>query len=155
MKTIKLSMGQFAMVDDEDFEYLSQWKWSTVKGKHTFYAVRRGPNNSKIIMHRLLMGFPEQEIDHWDRNGLNNQRENLRVATTSQNQANRRVQRASHGLPFKGIYKPPKRTKWQARICFNNRMLHIGCFPSAVEAAHAYDKRAQELFGEFALLNFR
>ena len=90
-------------------------------------------------------------IDHKDRDGLNNQRENLRWCTGSQNQANRCIINLSSG--YKGVYWDNPTNSWRAKIGFKNRTIHIGRFKTAVEAANAYDTKAVELFGEYALTN--
>jgi len=83
MKLIPLTQGKFAQVDDEDFEYLNQWKWFALKDAQTFYAARGIYLKGNILMHRQLLGLTNSEVkgEHKDRNGLNNQKENLRVAT--------------------------------------------------------------------------
>ena len=94
MKTIQLTQGQFALVDDEDYDFLMQWKWQAHKDKSTYYATRveYGKNIKKgIKMHRVIMNTPRNmETDHKDRNGLNNQKYNLRICTRGQNQTNKR-----------------------------------------------------------------
>src|SRR6188768_2332166 len=94
MKEIPLTQGKSVMVDDEDFEFLNQWKWYASKSNNTFYAHRRvGKHGRFVYMHRLILGIdnisPELFPDHMDRNGLNNQRYNLRIATRSDNNSNR------------------------------------------------------------------
>lgn len=98
MKLIPLTQGKFAQVDDEDYDYLMQWKWYTKKGRNTFYAVRsiftrtkEGKKSSKrVYMHRDLLNIQDSNIlvDHIDCNGLNNQSNNIRECTMKQNQAN-------------------------------------------------------------------
>jgi len=89
MKKIKLSQGKHALVDSEDFEYLSQWKWCAEKRRHTFYAVRSqwiGGKTKKTSMHRLLARTPRgMDTDHLNGNGLDNRKANLRSATRKEN----------------------------------------------------------------------
>ena len=163
MKQIPLTQGQFALVDDEDFEYLNQFKWSARKSKNTYYALRNscGKNNKKrfiVFMHRVVLELNDLEIkgDHIDGNGLNNQRYNLRPSTNSENARNAKPSN-NKSSKYKGVSlkKEHSSKKWCARIKFNGKQIHIGYFECEIHAALAYDKKAKELFGEFAYLNFK
>lgn len=156
MKEIPLTQGKAAIVDDEDFEWLSQWKWSARKDRSIWYAVRwqKGRMNGKrilLLMHREILHPPiGMETDHKDGNGLNNQRSNLRTATNSQNQQNAKHRK---GLStFKGVSWHVG--KWQSQIRVEGKRLHLGRFSSETEAAFAYDQAAKRYFGEFARTNF-
>ena len=156
MKEIPLTQGKFAMVDDEDFDWLSQWKWRALKSKYTYYAVREGPRPERknIFMHRLIMNTPgDMSTDHKDRNGLNNQRENLRVCTVGQNNQNSKL-RSDNTTGFRGVYPTGSRKKYAAKIRSNGKFLHLGVFDSAAEAARAYDAVARGIYGELATTNF-
>jgi hypothetical protein len=152
MKEIKLTRGKIALVDDLDFEWLNQFKWFVLTGTHTFYA-GRWTGKQTIRMHREILNISDNlEVDHIDHNGLNNQRFNLRAASRSQNKCN---SRKFHGmLPYRGVEYIPKTGKYRARITLNNKAFNLGHFHSAVNAAAKYDQKAEELFGEFATLNF-
>ena len=91
-KEILLTQGQVAIVDDEDYKRISQWKWSYRRNPRSHYGYAyRGMNGHHISMHRLIMNAPDDlEVDHIDRNGLNNCRFNLRLATRSQQRANQK-----------------------------------------------------------------
>ena len=103
-------------------------------------------------MHRLIMDAQErQEIDHADGNGLNNQKDNLRFCTHSQNHMNRKPTKGSS--KYKGVSWHKAAKKWNARITLNKKTVSIGYFDSEIIAAKAYDEKAIELFGEFAKLN--
>jgi hypothetical protein len=109
-------------------------------------------------MHRLILAPPDgMEVDHADRNGLNNRRANLRIATRAQNLQNRGSHTRS-GQPstseFKGVSWDKARAAWKANINVHGRQEHLGRYSSEVEAARAYDLRAHEAFGPFAFLNF-
>ncbi len=162
MKQIPLTQGQFALVDDDDFERVNQFKWHAIrivkKCGITYYAVRstafgQGKKRKTIIMHRFIMGFPigKVEIDHADNNGLNNQKHNLRIATRSENQHNRSAQ-VNCISRYKGVTF--RRNKYQSRIMVNYKSITVGYYKDEIQAAKAYDKKAIELFGEFAKTNF-
>lgn len=157
MKTISLSQGLFALVDDEDFEKLSKHKWCAVKGTTTYYAVRHLPgphkNRKRVYMHRVIMGItdPNIEVDHKDHNGLNNQRDNLRVCTTQQNQYNQKIYKSKAISGYKGVHY--HLGKWQALICANGKSKYLGRFSSPIHAALAYNIAALNLHGEFACVN--
>lgn len=155
MKTIQLTQGQVALIDDEDFETLNQFKWCAHKDPNTFYAerVQTKPIRKTIKMHRLIMSVPIGfEIDHKDGNGLNNQRNNLRICTRSENQMNRRKKENSSSI-YKGVSFHKREGKWRAVIMINGKYIGLGDFDSEVEAAKAYNTKAIELFCEFANLN--
>ena len=157
MKKIELTKGKYALVDDEDFDFLNQWKWHWHDDRGGGYAERacRESGKSKHIkMHRLLLKIPSGfEPDHIDGNGLNNQKLNLRIATASQNQINRGKQK-NNTSGFKGVYlRRDRKKRWRAQIKFHRIIKHIGYFSSKEEAALAYNKAAVEYFGEFAKLN--
>jgi len=102
-------------------------------------------------MHRLIMGNPQgMEVDHINGNGLDNRRCNLRVVTTSQNQANQHARRGRSS--FKGVFK--QRSRWRARIHVQQKGINLGSFLTEEEAARAYDAAALHYFGEHACLNF-
>ena len=148
MKLITLNTTDKIMVDDKDFEFLNQFKWCVLHTGNLDYAIRT--IRPHYLMHRLL--FPEfVMIDHKDGDGLNNQRDNLRPCTRSQNQANRRPQ--SGTSKYKGVSWEKTRKKWRAYICVNTQRIKLGDFLTEYEAALAYNKAAFRAFGEFARLN--
>jgi len=155
MKEIQLTRGKVALVDDEDFEWLNKFNWIAAKRKFTYYAnrsVRKG-GCRVIAMHRLILGIEDSKIhgEHRDGDGLNNQRYNLRQATSAQNQANR----GSFGKSiYKGVYKMNNRPGFISKISHERKSQYLGYFRSDKKAAKAYDKAAFKLYGEFARLNF-
>lgn len=153
MKRIPLTRGMFALVDDADFELVNQFKWCAHKCRNTFYAARNVilPDGRSITqhMHRFLLTGVSR-IDHEDGNGLNNQRDNLRPATASQNGANRLKAVGEHSSLFKGVYWHKDSGKWMARI----KTIFLGKFKNEIDAAFAYDRAAKRHFGEFVKLNF-
>jgi hypothetical protein len=124
---------------------------------YTPYAVRSVRQNGKsrrIYMHRAIMGAAKgQQVDHIDGDGLNNCRYNLRLATAAENQHNAR-RRIDNISGYKGVYWKMAQRKWCSQIQLNGKNQYIGLFICPIEAAHAYDRKAIELHGEFALLNF-
>lgn len=163
MKRIPLTQGKFALVDDEDFDRLNKYKWHAQKGANTYYAERstaitglydtvigRLGCTKRILvkMSRQVLGLCKDDpriVDHKSRDGLDNQKENLRPCTNQQNIWNR----AGHGEgKYKGVYW--SRGKW---IVMCNRKW-VGTFEVEIVAAKAYDLAAIESFGEFAYLNF-
>jgi len=160
MKEIKLSQrgknkDKFvALVDDEDFEYLNQWNWCAAKNGNTYYVQRSIRTKDKIItvkMHRVIMNTPNGiKTDHRDRNGLHCERHNLRNCTNAQNGANRQSWGRSKYL---GVTY--QNGKIKAQIQTNGKTTHLGYYKTEELAAKAYDTKAQELFGEFANLNFK
>lgn len=159
MKEIQLSRfgknkGKFiALVDDEDFESINQYKWFVMKSRTTIYAarnVRVGGKRTNLRMHWEIMGG--KGVDHKDHNGLNNQKSNLRFCTASENLMNRRKWKNTSSI-YKGVCFNKLARKWQANIQTNGKLIHIGLFVSEVDAARAYNEKAIEFFGEFANLN--
>lgn len=160
MKLIDISTPShaniFAMVDDEDFDNLNQWKWSAEKRKKTFYAIRGVSANGKqstIRMHRQIAPASfDFEVDHADGNGLNNQRGNLRPCSVAQNQQNRNSETGSS--KYKGVLWDKSHNCWQARVVVGGIRHGLGSFENEDAAARRYDQAAKAHFGEFARLNF-
>jgi hypothetical protein len=152
MKEIQLTQGKVAIVDDEDYEYLSQWKWHARESRYTWYAARHD-GNKMISMHRAITGAPSGLlVDHKDGDGLHNWRGNLRVCTLTQNGQNRRRQKNSTS-GYKGVSLTRENGVWGSRISVNKQEIFLGSFDSAEDAAIAYNHAALEYFGEFASFN--
>ena len=175
MKEIELTRGYVAIVDDEDYELVSKYKWNANTEKSKDYTTARttismvldGFKWSRgIKMHRLIMDAKDgQIVDHINGDPLDNRRSNLRFVTSSQNARNSVGPTTISGKPptsrFKGVAKKvvkykgePKYISWNAQICFDSKKLHVGNFDSEVAAACHYDYAAQNYFGEYARLNF-
>lgn len=153
MRTIPLTQGFFAIVNDEKYDELSQYKWCGRKINNTCYAYRH-EGKKTIFMHRQILNTPKGKLtDHKNRNGLDNRIENLRICNHSQNAMNSGLMdRNTSG--YRGVYWAKDHDDWRARIFCNNVWIQLGHFDSKEDAARAYDKKAIELFGEFARLNF-
>ncbi len=143
MKQIALTQGLFALVDDEDFESLNAHKWRARKDTRTWYAARTPCINGKyvlVLMHRCLLGAEgKEEGDHIDGNGLNNQRDNLRLVTCQQNHCNRTRKKLNASSQFRGVCWNKRESKWQATIMLYGDSFHLGRFDSEHAAAQAYD----------------
>lgn len=159
MRRIRLSTGKYALVDADLYETLkalSPWSCSE-RG----YAIRRagGRNGGPIVfMHKLVLKLSgkrvRRQVDHWDRNTLNNQRRNLRPATNAQNGRNRGPNKNSTS-GFKGVTRNRRQKVWTAQITVHGRNVFLGNFIRAVDAARAYDAGARRLHGKFAWTNFK
>ena len=155
MKRIPLTQGKFTIVDDEDYEYLNQWKWSAKWNNKTksFYAVTYNKRKC-IYMSRLVMKATEEmQVDHIHHNGLDNRKSNLRICTQGQNMLNKKKYRNSF-CNYKGVSIGNNNDKYRAVIGVNKRIIHLGYFDKEIDAAKAYDEAALKYHKEFANLNF-
>lgn len=151
-KLIPLTQGKFAIVDAEDFEWLSQLGWYYNNG----YAVRvpyiDGIRGKTTYMHREIMGTPKgRDTDHINSDSLDNRRSNLRIVTTSQNMMNQRKTRGTS--KYKGVCWYRAGNKWMAYINLNGKRKYLGFFHTEDDAANAYNLAAMALHGEYARLN--
>lgn len=156
---IKLTRGYEAEVDAADFEYLSQWKWQYGGDGYAVRDEYLGKVDGKykhrtVLMHRVLINAPPSlDVDHINRDKLDNRRSNLRLATRSQNRANvGDRKRMNSELPMGVTYNPSPRSKqpYMARVCCKGRSYFLGNFYTVDEAACAYRANKEALFGEFA-----
>ena len=158
-KEIQLTQGKVAIVDDEDFDYLNQWKWSLrPTGNGISYAIRGFKKHEKskiksISMHRQIMN-PDKGyvIDHIDGNTLNNQKINLRICTQSQNCGNQKIP-INNTTGFKGVQFNKIQNRYYAQITVNKKNIYLGSFIDPIDAAKAYNEAAIKYKGEFANLN--
>lgn len=171
VRTIALTQGMEALVDDEDYDRVAAFPWYARKGHCTYYAVtKRYTGYSSTVMHHLILppraGYV---IDHRNRNGLDNRRENLRYATPSQSLINRGIWRQGK---YRGVYlkwrrplqpiplgqkrrgRKPAGPRWEAKINVGGRQVSLGYYATPEQAARAYDEAARQHHGEFAVLNF-
>lgn len=148
---IELSSNKIAMVDDEDYERLSRFKWSATGTGALWYAYRR-QDGVHLRMHRYILGAEKgEEVDHRDGDGLNNQKYNLRRCTHAQNHYNCASRRGTSR--FRGVYWSKREQRWFAKISPGGRTLSLGTFYDEISAAGAYNLAALKHYGEFARLN--
>ena len=158
MKEIKLTQGKFALVDDEDFDFLNQWKWCAHynQGSRTFYVQRSERKEHVRVcyhMHRVIMKTPDNLfVDHSDGNGLNNQKSNLRNCDKFGNTKNKRKHKVGSSK-FKGVSWDSWHNKWKCRVTNNKKVIQLGRYDSELEAAKVYNEAALKYHGEFANLN--
>jgi hypothetical protein len=155
LKKVKLTKGYFALVDNEDYaRVIAAGKWYANDYHKVVYA-EKGKTGTHKSLHRFILEVtnPRIKVDHRDNDGLNCQRHNLRVATTSQNAQNSRVHK-DNSSPYKGVWFNKLNKNWRVRIRVLGRNVEVGSFSSAKKAAQAYDVAAKQHFGEFAKLNF-
>ena len=148
---IPLTRGQVALVDEADVEIVNMYAWYAKPWESGFYAaatVGSGRSKRHLRMHRLILPGSAQ-IDHKNRNGLDNRRENLRPATGTQNSANQ-SKRLGGTSRFKGVSWDTHNRCWRASIACNRHGINLGRFQSELEAAMAYNTAALRLFGEYA-----
>ena len=158
MKTIPLTKGFLATVDDSDFEVLSKNKWCVNGREGKEYAVRHtgGSKNQLLYMHRdILNAPPDLQVDHINHNGLDNRRQNLRLVTNSQQHMNS-YGRKGHSSKYKGVHREVLKwgSSWQAYITVHGKNIRLGTFRTEEDAAIAYDHAARKYFGQYAKPNF-
>jgi hypothetical protein len=159
MQSIELSHGQVAIVDDRDYAWLMNGpKWSCDAKGYAVRHVRMADGTRKTEkMHRIIVGLKrgDPDVDHEDRDTLNNRRYNLRIGSKHQNGANRIKSRHYGGKPTRSKFKGVTVTdgEWRANIRVNGKLKNLGNFESEEAAAAAYDAAAEREFGSFARLN--
>jgi hypothetical protein len=150
-RLIPLTQGQHAKVDPSDFDWLNQWKWRAQWNRCTrsFYAVR-SELRKQVAMHRAIMDNPSGfQVDHRDRDTLNNVRRNLRKATRQQNAWNSPKRTGGATSKLKGVHWHKHNKAWFATISIGGKLKHLGQFQTEEEAREVYNKKATELHGDF------
>lgn len=149
------------LVDLEDYDFLKDFSWCAKKQEKAMYTHTRMLKNGRscmVLMHRFILEkhhkeLSKMDVDHINRNTLDNRKQNLRICTRAQNRGNssRDEERSKSG--YRGVCMSSNYKKWQSQIVVNGKHHWIGTFSSKVEAALAWNKRAKELLGEFAYQN--
>jgi hypothetical protein len=153
-KVIKLTKGQIAIVDDEDYDFLSQWKWHFNQDRYGGYAtkmIKKGKKRLALKMHRLIMAVSNNmQIDHINGNKLDNRKINLRICNVQENMRNRGNQK-NNTSGYKGVnfFK----NKWRSYIYVNKKQIFLGYFKELSDAVHAYNDASLKYFGDFSKLN--
>lgn len=173
MKEIPLTKGKVSLIDDEDFEKVSKFHWA-FDGRYARSVFKRPSAKRKrdprgqtnIYLHRFILGLYDEnfnsiprsrkEVDHINRNKLDNRKENLRLITSSQNKVNqpkRNIKKATS--VFKGVsfYKSGNYTAWAAKITAKDKYINLGYYDTEKDAARAYNAAAKLIHGEYVILN--
>lgn len=159
MKTIPLTRGKHAIVDDEDYEAVARYRWFAFQNSDSdrFYAARGNRGGRKphqLFMHREILGAKTgQQVDHVNSDTLDNRRANIRLCSGSQNICNARKMRGTSSR-FKGVCFDGRNGKWIAQVGTRTERQYLGLFVDEISAARAYDEAARRLFGAFARCNF-
>lgn len=159
MKMIPLSglvgYGRYAIVDDDVFDYLSQFMWSMDNYGYANRATKLEKNiwRPRRMHHDIIPNKKGQIVDHKNRNRLDNRRDNLRVCNSKESIRNRGLNK-NNSTGYKGVYLNKKKNKYQAYITVDRVHIYLGAYDNPIDAAKAYDRSATDNFGEFAFLNF-
>lgn len=162
MKEIQLTQGYVAIVDDDDFEYLIQYKWRVKIDKKRLngiqYAIRSkrfGKITKHFLMHRDILNAPSDKlVDHINGNGLDNRKSNLRLCNNSENLRNKGKDAGTYKSKYKGVTKVSNtKNRWRAYITLDRKYKELGTYATEKEAAIAYNNAALIIYKEFAKLN--
>jgi len=157
-KEIILTQGKVAIVDDDMFDYLNQWKWfANLQGKN-FYARTNIPNKKgkrgSMLMHRLILNIlnSKLQVDHLNHFTLDNRICNIRICSQSDNLKNRKIS-INNSSGYKGVIHIKRNNKFYAKINVNKKSIYLGLFTNPIDAARAYNDAALKYHGEFANIN--
>ena len=154
VKRIKLRSGEETIIDDDDFDAVTQWKWSLNQNGYAYRAYRYGGKIKEVFLHRFINKTPKgKQTDHVNGVKLDNRKKNLRSATSKENMANRCSVKGSSSR-FKGVSLFKRNGKWTAQIRADGKLKYLGLFNKEEDAAMAYDEEAKKIHGKFARLNF-
>ncbi len=154
-KVIPLTQGKVAVVDAEDYEWLSRHKWFAWKARNYTYAGRRLNRHANEKMHRVILKLVDSNVlvDHINGNGLDDRKQNLRIVSRQGNRVNS-IKNKNNSSGFKGVQFHSQSGKWRVQIRVNHKLIHCGLFIEKVDAALAYDRAAIKHFKDVAILNF-
>jgi len=160
MKEIELTQGKVTLVDDEDYPFVSKYKWHARRNRsgiwYAFTYMRIAGKKCNIGMHRLILGLTcggKRDVDHINHNGLDNCRGNLRICSRSQNIMNGKARNGGSSR-FRGVYWDKQAKKWHAHIWINQKEMYLGLYTLEECAALAYDFAIMKYHQEFASFNF-
>lgn len=152
---IALTKGKFAIIDDDDFDLVSKYKWQVNEFRNGQFRATARESRKKghacIYMHRLIMNVKDRNIhvDHIDGNMLNNTRNNLRICTNQQNRFNSKTYK-TNTTGYKGVYQNKTNNRFYAYINAGGKRLNLGGYSNAEDAYKAYCAAAKCIHGEFA-----
>lgn len=149
--------GHEILIDIEDYAFLKQFSWHTRSDRTNFKLIAdRGPKHKVRLMHRLILDDPKDlTVDHINGNTLDNRKVNLRICSIKENTRNRQKRKDKTSSKYKGVSLIKSNKKWYASIKQDGKSYNLGTYQTEIQAAKAYDKKAIELFGEYANINFR
>lgn len=156
-RKVPLKNGLYAIIDEDDYKFISYFRWSIRECPHTTYAFCNIRDQdmkwTTCSMHRFIMSSPKGLIiDHINHDGLDNRKDNLRICSAAENVRNSRGKRIRKHK-YKGIRWNKGSNKWESKIVFNRKEIYLGGFDSPELAAKAYNSGATKYHGEFACLN--
>lgn len=154
---IKVKSVRTYLIDDEDYEKIKPFKWHLSREGYIVRTMRIPNRNPKAkFLHRLIMGEPEGfEVDHINRNKLDNRKSNLRICTTTENRWNaKKSSNKSMTSKYRGVHFSKSLQRFVAKTKYRGKRIHIGCFDTETKAAKAYDNLIVKLKGQFAKTNF-
>ena len=150
-RRIPLTQGKYAIVDPDDYVWLSKYRWYAARAGNTYYAIRGQWSKIQrrrltISMHRLIIDVPDDMfVDHINHNGLDNRKANLRPATPADNARHARYPKINTSSKYRGVWYNKQTKKWRASIRVNRKRKHLGYFHNEIDAAHAYDEAAKKI----------